>query len=441
MKALELTENVQVVVMMGGLGKRLGEYTADCPKPLVPVGGRPFFDYEFLLLRLAGFRRFVFCTGYRSGQIQETYGDGSLLGVEIQYSLDSPGGELLGTGGAVRKALPLLDPDFLLTYADSFMDIDYREVMYRYARAKKEGKKALMTLLKNQGRFDASNVIYEEGKLKLYDKARPVKEMQYIDYGVNVFERSLFEAYPEGERFDLSELQHRLSREGALEGLVVERRFYEIGSPDSYREFIEYAKNRFDVKKPAVFLDRDGVLNEIVFNEETEQLDSPLSREELKLLDGVGEAVRKLREKGFYLFIVTNQPAAAKGKTTLGRLYEVNAELRQRLSPDGEDRIDEVFMCPHYPKESPRTKESFLIQSCDCRKPKAGLIRSACQKYGIDLEHSYMVGDSYTDIACGREAGLQTVFIGNYKCDACARLEYRKPDRIVSSLLEFAEEL
>ncbi len=430
-------DDMQVVVMMGGLGTRLGEITATCPKPLLPVNDRPFFEYELRLLILAGFRRFLFCTGYLSEEIEEHFGDGADYGISIDYSRDSDGKEadnepkkLLGTGGALRKAYDKLEDDFMLVYADSFMDIDYREVVWRYRMAKKEGALSLMTLLENNGRYDSSNVIYNDGKIELYDK-KPDDRMKYIDYGVNVFAKEVLKDRKEGEAFDLSEIQHGLSIEGKLAGLVVKRRFYEIGRPDSYREFIDYARDRFDVKHKAAFLDRDGVLNEIVFNEDTEQLDSPLKVSELKLLDGAAEAVKTLKDAGYYVFIITNQPAAAKGKTSLGELWDINKELC-KLIPE----IDEVFMCPHHPKGSERSTEKDLICKCGCRKPETGLIKEASEKYACDMEASFMAGDSYTDIQCAQAAGLKSVFIGDLKCDVCARLSYRKPDITAGSLKE-----
>ena len=117
-------EDMQVVVLMGGLGSRLKEQTLNCPKPLVPVHGKPFFEYELMLLLHAGFKRFVFLVGYRAGMIEEYFGDGSRYGedISIRYSYD--GETLLGTGGAVIRALSLLEEDFMLVYADSFMDVD-----------------------------------------------------------------------------------------------------------------------------------------------------------------------------------------------------------------------------------------------------------------------------------------------------------------------------
>lgn len=433
-------ENIQVVVMMGGLGTRLKEYTADCPKPLVDVNGRAFFDYEFSLLLQAGFRKFLFCVGYRADMIMDHYGDGSEYGVRIDYSVDDIGPEskLLGTGGAIRKALDILDRDFMVTYADSFMDIDYGEVIYRYACAKASGCRSLMTLFHNFGKYDTSNVIYENGRLVLYDKKNLSDRMQYIDYGISMFERSLFEEYPEGVRFDLAEIQTGLSARGELEGLIVNKRFYEIGSPDSYKAFIDYAHERFDVPRKAVFLDRDGVINEIAYNEETEQLDSPLDVSQFVMIKDAADAIKRIRDNGYYVFVVTNQPAAAKGKTTLKKLYEINNELRRQLAGAGTS-VDDIFMCAHYPEEQPHTRERFLIKKCSCRKPEPGLIEMASGKYKIDRKASFMVGDSFTDILCGRAAGVKTVFVGNYKCDACARLGYDKPDSIVSSLKEFAD--
>ncbi|MCR5748123.1 MAG: HAD-IIIA family hydrolase [Lachnospiraceae bacterium] len=430
-------EDIQVVVMMGGIGSRLGKIVADCPKPLLPVGSRPFFEYELILLKAAGLRRFLFCTGYLSSEIEDYFGNGERFGVSIDYQRDSVDengkAKLLGTGGALRHAYPKLEEDFMLVYADSFMDINYREVVYRYFEAKRNGAKSLMTLLRNNGQFDKSNVIYKDG-LKLYDKKNATSDMDYIDYGVNMFSRNVLDGYSDGEKFDLSDIQHGLSLKDELFGLVVGKRFYEIGRPEPYKEFIEYAKQRFDVPTKAAFLDRDGVLNEIVYNEDTEQLDSPLNADELKLLPGAAEAVKKLKEAGYYIFIITNQPAAAKGKTDLGTLWDINKKLLE-LIPE----IDDVFMCPHHPEGSSHCKEPVLIGKCDCRKPKAGLIDEACSCYKVDKGASFMAGDSFTDIMCGRAAGLKTVFVGNYKCDVCARLEYDKPDMIVNGISELAE--
>lgn len=411
--------DMQVVVLMGGLGTRLKDYTKDCPKPLVQVNGKPFFEYQLELLTAWGFKKFLFLIGYKADMIEEYFGTGEDRGISIQYCYD--GKELLGTGGAVRRAYDFLEDDFMLIYGDSYMDIDYAETLYRYEKGKQNGAKALMTVLCNNNRFDKSNVVMDGGKLVLYDKHNPTPDMAYIDYGVCVYEKSLFDAYEENFKFDIAEIQHKLSVNGQMVPQVVTKRFYEIGSPESLKEFEQYAIKRFTQNHPAVFLDRDGVINEIVWNDDIEQLDSPLKVDQFQFIPGVITALKDLQDKGYYLFIVTNQPSAAKGKTTLGTLYDINTYMVDELGKEGVF-IDDVYMCPHYTKELPMTKEKFLIKECDCRKPKPGLIYRALRKYGVDLDKSYMIGDSCTDVQAGNAVGLKTIFLGDVKCDLCKKL-------------------
>ena len=430
--------DMQVVVLMGGLGTRLKEYTKECPKPLVEVCQKPFFDYQLELLRAWGFKKFLFLIGYRAQMIEEYYKDGSDRGISIKYCYD--GEELLGTGGAVKRAEELLEDDFMLIYGDSFMDIDYAETVYRYERGKKDGKRALMTVLCNNNRYDKSNVIMKDGKLALYDKVNVLPDMNYIDYGVSVFEKSLFGDYEKNVKFDLAVIQHELSVKGQMEAQIVTKRFYEIGSPEALKEFTGYVTYRFHESHPAVFVDRDGVINEIAWNEDIEQLDSPLKTEDFRFLPKVVEALKSAKEKGYYIFVVTNQPSAAKGKTSLANLYDINTYMIDALSKEGVD-VDDIYMCPHYTKELPMTKEKFLIKNCDCRKPKPGLIYRALKKYNIDLSRSYMIGDSCTDVMAGNAVGLKTIFLGDIKCDLCKKLGEVSPTFIASGLWDAIEQI
>lgn len=436
-------EDLQVVVLMGGLGSRLKEQTVSCPKPLVPIHGKPFFEYELHLLLDAGFRKFVFLVGYRAGMIEEYFGDGSRYGedVSIRYSYD--GEALLGTGGAVIKALPMLEDDFMLVYADSFMDVDYFQIVYRYFKGKMSGQKALMTVMENGNRFDRSNVIYGDGEIKVYDKKNIVAEMSYIDYGIEIFSKEVFSALEEAskdKKVDLSDIQKDLVERKKCAACEETHRFYEIGTPASLAEFTEYVEKRFMKPHGVCFLDRDGVIDEIVFNEDTEQLDSPLSASQFRFLPGAVEGLRKLSESGLELFVVSNQPAAAKGKAALSELYEINTYMVKELLKEGIE-ITEVSICPHHPTGSGRTGEQFLIRKCDCRKPAAGLLLRIMKKHNVDPAHSYMIGDSYTDILAGRAAGVKTAFIGDYKCDVCGRLNFDKPDVTGKNLEEAAEKI
>ncbi len=436
-------EDLQVVVLMGGLGSRLKEQTVSCPKPLVPIHGTPFFEYELNLLLQSGFKKFVFLVGYRANMIEEYFGDGSRYGkdISIRYSYD--GEKLLGTGGAVIRALPFLEEDFMLVYADSFMDVDYFQIMYRYFAGRQTGIKALMTVMENADRFDKSNVVFKDGEIKVYDKKNIVSEMTCIDYGIEIFSREVFAAFEKSfgeEAVDLSDIQRELVEKKKCTACEVTHRFYEIGTPESLAEFTEYAQKRFREPHGVCFLDRDGVINEIAFNEDTEQLDSPLSVSQFQFLPGAVEGLKRLYESGMELFIVTNQPAAAKGKTALSELYDINTFMVKELRKEGIE-IAEVSVCPHHPAGSDRAKERFLIRACNCRKPGAGLILNIMKKHRIDPACSYMIGDSYTDMLAGRAAGVKLAFTGDFKCDVCGRLEYTKPDIIGKNLLEAAEKI
>lgn len=191
------------------------------------------------------------------------------------------------------------------------------------------------------------------------------------------------------------------------------------------------------MKKPAIFLDRDGTINEIVVNDDTGQPDSPLKPAELRLLPGAADAIKLLRSLGYIVIVITNQPAAAKGKTTLGDLHAINDRLRDILAAE-QTNVDDILMCPHHPVGAPGSRERFLICECDCRKPRPGLLIKAIEKFNIDLESSYMVGDSFSDILAGKKLGVKGIFIGHFKCDSCRLLDGQKPDGVFKSVYDFA---
>lgn len=425
---------MQVAVLMGGRGTRLGALGQDCPKALLPVLGKPFFAYQLDLMRRAGFRKFVFLVGYKAEMVERYFGDGEAFGVSIRYAHD--GETLLGTAGAVRRALPLLEEEFLLLYGDSFMDVNYEEILYRYACAREEGKTALMTVLENAGRYDTSNALVADGRVVLYDKHAPLPMMRHIDYGICAFRRALFEALPPDAPCDLASIQSRLACQGLLACCEVAHRFYEIGTPEALASFTEYARRRFQRPGPAVFLDRDGVINHIVQNDDTDQLESPVRWDQFRFLPRAPEALRLLQDIGCWLFVVTNQPAAAKGTASLGTLYDINTRMVKHLAVLGVS-IDEVRMCPHHEAGDMRG-EPCLIGPCACRKPKPGMILDILDKYAIDCARSCMVGDAYTDVLAGRAAGLKTAMLGGLKCDQCQRLEGRWPDLLAKDLYDFA---
>ncbi len=400
----------QVVVLMGGLGTRLGSAAGGGPKSMAPVHGKPFFAYQLEQMREQGFRDFVFCVGHKSSAVMDYFGDGSQMGVRIRYSED--GRANLGTGGAIRNALPLLDDHFLVIYGDSYMDIDFIELLYHYrTRCAAEGQLSLMSVFRNNNRLGASNVLFEDGRLLLYDKRQPLSVMEHIDYGATVLDRGAIEELMDEATSDLADFYNELVRQGLMGGHEVVTPFREIGTPGALEDFRRYAAGRFLLEKPAVFVDRDGTINEQVFYSEDEPADSPVEPFQLRLLPGAAEGLRMIKGLGYRLVVITNQPGAAKGKAPLGSLYAVNRRLRELLARSGV-ALDDVLMCPHHPTGSVTSVEPYLITECACRKPAPGLIERAIRKFNVDRAVSFMVGDSPGDAQAGRAAGVRSVLLG-----------------------------
>ncbi len=231
-------------VLCGGLAMRLRPITEKIPKSLVPINGEPFIVHQLRLLRSKGIDRAVLCAGFLGEMIEEVVGNGTSFGMHVSYSFD--GGTLLGTAGAVRKALPVLDDNFFVLYGDSYLTCNYGAVADTFEFAQRRG---LMTIYRNEDRYDLSNVEAAEGRILRYDKRVRTSDMQYIDYGLGVFARSVFEELPADEIRDLASVYETLLAAGELTGYEVKDRFYEIGSAQGIRDLEEYLEASRDVMR------------------------------------------------------------------------------------------------------------------------------------------------------------------------------------------------
>lgn len=223
--------SLPVAILAGGLATRLHPVTQEIPKSLIKIAGKPFIIHQIELLCRNGIDHIVLCLGYLGDMVQAALGDGRVLDVHIDYMFDGP--TLLGTGGALKKALPLLGEVFFVLYGDSYLDVDYEAVRNAFEGSRKLG---LMTVYHNEGRWDRSNVFFSHGQIISYDKRQPAPEMQHIDYGLGVFCKEAFAEFPDGENFDLAQVYQSLSALNQLAGYEVTQRFYEIGSPEGLAE-------------------------------------------------------------------------------------------------------------------------------------------------------------------------------------------------------------
>lgn len=217
-------------ILAGGLATRLRPLSGSIPKSLVPVNGEPFIAHQLRLLKSQGIEHAVLCVGYLSNLIQEFVGAGESFGIEVDYSYDGP--IPLGTSGAIRNALPLLGDAFFVVYGDSYLPCDYGPVERFFLES---GKAALMTVFRNEGQFDTSNVEFVDGNILDYNKQTLTPRMRHIDYGLGAFRSSVFAALPSSP-CDLARVYQDLLGRNELAAFEVTERFYEVGSFDGIRE-------------------------------------------------------------------------------------------------------------------------------------------------------------------------------------------------------------
>ena len=228
---------LQVAILAGGLATRLRPLTEKIPKILLDVAGRPFAEWQVELLRRNGVARIVYCLGFLGEQVQDALGDGSRWDMTFDYVSDGP--RLLGTGGALKRAVPLLDESFFVMYGDSYLPCAMPPIEDSFFGS---GKSGLMTVFRNEGQWDTSNVAFADGRILRYNKQQLTPDMAYIDYGLGVLSKDVFDRYPADTPLDLATVYQDLLQEDQLAGYEVDQRFYEIGSHVGLEELSEYLK-------------------------------------------------------------------------------------------------------------------------------------------------------------------------------------------------------
>ena len=223
---------MQMVILAGGLATRMRPLTSKLPKSMLQIKGRPFLEYQLELLKEYEIKDILLCVGYKGELIKDHFGDGRKFGVNLSYSFD--GDKLLGTGGALKKAYKLLNENFFLMYGDSYLPYDYQEIERHF---RDSVKLLLMVAYRNQNRFDRSNLLIQDGMIKLYDKTLQGENLEYIDAGLSILKKEVLNLVPEEEPYDLEELYRTLISEEEMTAFEVKQRFYQIGSFEGLEEF------------------------------------------------------------------------------------------------------------------------------------------------------------------------------------------------------------
>lgn len=434
---------MKTLMMAGGRGTRISELFPDIPKPLIPIEGIPVLEREIISLRNQGFTDIIMTISYMGDKIMNHFGDGSKLGVSIQYYNEvTP----LGNAGALFKLRKDLGTDpFLLLNADAVFDVDFNR-MVRFHQ--EHGGLVTLFTHPNNHPYDSGLIIADKDmsvqSWLAKEDVRPTYYKNRVNAGLHVIDPKILdmasidadkigtvdETTGKTVKVDLDrQLLKPLAGTGKMFCYDSPEYVKDMGTPERFSQVEEdfkagrvSAKNLSN-KQKAIFLDRDGTINKYVgFLRDIN---------EFELIDGVNEAIKKINVSGYLAIVITNQPVIARGEVTYEELNEIHNKMETLLGNQGA-YLDSIYYCPHHPDSGFDGEVKELKIDCDCRKPKPGLLLKAAEELNIDLSQSWMIGDSKNDIIAGKSAGCKTALIGN---------EDYKQDITVDSLLTFVNEI
>lgn len=399
----------QVAILAGGQGTRLASRSGNLPKPMVPLLGKPVLLHQIDLCKKHGFTEIALLVHFKHEAISSYFGDGSQFGVHINYVLES---EPRGTAGALHDALPLMDQRFLVLYGDTYADVNLERI---WSAHKTANAAATLLLHPNDHPYDSDLIELDDSNRVVAVHPYPHPEnttfANLVNAALYVFNRNDLEhVTPSAGREDLAKntFPKMLALGWNLQGYVTPEYIKDMGTPG------RLDKVEFDITnglperlstrtfRAAVFLDRDGTLNQ-----EVNHLKSP---EQLTLLPGVPEAIHKLNRAGLLAVGVTNQPVLARGDVSWTELKHIHAKLDHLLGK-GKSYLDRMYICPHHPDRGYEGEVFELKTECSCRKPKTGMFEKAISELQIDRRQSWMVGDTTSDILAGQRAGLRTILV------------------------------
>lgn len=401
---------MKAVIQAGGKGTRISEITGDViPKPMLEISGYPILYHQMMNLKKNGITDITVIIGHLGNVIKDYFGDGKQFGLNISYVEEDPQ-KPLGTAGSLYFLKDKLKENFVFLLADVFIDIDF-EKMEQYHIA----NNADVTLLThpNGHPFDSDLVVEEGGVVKAFDyKSNDRTTYNYknlVNAGVMIFSPSVFKYLTELRKYNYEkDIIVPLINDGKVVSYKSSEYAKDMGTPERYRRVQEDynsgicdAKNLAN-KQKAIFLDRDGTINEYVGFLRKE--------EDFKLIPGVSEAIKKINNSGYLAIVVTNQPVIARGEVTEEELEEIHKKMETLLGLDGA-YIDDIYYCPHHPYKGFEGEIPELKIECDCRKPKTGMLEKAAREHNIDLSSSIMIGDSTLDIKMAENAGMQSILL------------------------------
>jgi len=369
----------QAVILAGGLGTRLKPFTLEKPKPMLEIEGIPFLQHLLMQVKSWGIKQVVLLLGYKAEIIQDYFGDGSQFGIQITYSVTPTEYD---TGARLMAAKQELKDEFILLYCDNYCPINYEKAFKIYC---KNDSLIQITAYANKDGYTKNNLTVKDDKVILYDKKRQMDNLQAVDIGYAFVKKKALEMLSnENTNFEAS-IYPSAVEAGSMSAYVTEHRYYSIGS----WERIDLTRKFFKPKK-VIFLDRDGTIN--FRPPKACYIERP---EDFVWLPGAKKAIKRLKDHGYFIYLITNQPGIARGNFSMERLKQIHDKMHQDLQTIGTD-IDGIYICPH-----------GWDDGCDCRKPKPGMLYQAQKEHSLNLTDCILVGDDERDIQAGKDADLK----------------------------------
>lgn len=407
---------MKVVVIAGGQGTRIASVNSEIPKAMIPINDKPILEYEVKMAKRYGYTKFIFIIGYMGKQIEDYFGNGEKWEISIEYFKEE---KPLGTAGALGYLKDKLTEDFFVFYGDTVMDFDM-SYMLEYHRANHAD--ATLFLHPNDHPYDSDIVDLDtDGKVrKFFNKPHEdgFVSRNIVNAALFIFSPKILDKIKIGIKSHIEKdvLPACLDSGINLYGYVSFEYIKDMGTPDRYYSVCDdmasgkVARLNRKNARPAIFLDRDGVVNK--------EVDLLCKPEQLELVEGAAEAIRYINHKGYLAIIVTNQPVIARNLCSIEELEYIHAKLETMLGKE-HAYLNAIYYCPHHPATGyPEERKEYKIK-CECRKPAPGMLLKAAKDWNIDLENSIMIGDRESDVKAGEEAGCKrSILIETNKANA-----------------------
>lgn len=396
---------MKAVILAGGKGTRLQEKTNVLPKPMIPIGDKPLLEHQIKLLARYGIKDITILVNYLKESIIDYFREGENWGVSIRYFEEK---EPLGTVGGIKEIEKELNSDFMVLYGDVMIEMNLSKLIEFHKQHKSE---CTLVIHPNDHPYDSDLVEMNTAHKVVAFHAKPHKPDEYyknlVNAGMYVFSPVILKYLEKGKKADFGkDVFPKILNKIAIHGYNTAEYLKDMGTPERLEQvstdYFTGKITRFnsEVKRKAIFLDRDGVINE-----ERSFIHQP---EDLVLYPFAAKAIYKINQSEYLSIIITNQSVIARNLCTLEELDYVHKKIETELGK-ARAKIDALYFCPHHPDSGfPEENKAYKID-CECRKPKPGMIYQARKELNIDLPNSFFIGDTERDIKAGKAAGCNTV--------------------------------